>query len=346
MLGHRLLHGLAYVGLSFETMAIMHSLFERVKRNIEDPGGWGEIARDWVWKLAPAHTPEVEPTWKLAPGDLEGVRLVWPITYEWDQIAGWVRNLLAGFRRLVPVEWAEIPQLYPGIVLIRLIRGGQSHDMAIDCSDYLDQIAQECLKHAVCYFKMQYRKDGYGDDRIVPGGYVTHSLALYRYLHRLRRIKDRIEPTFDVYGRFGLSFATEIRKKAVALLNEQSDFHFTGSTKIVRHGQSLREVARARICIDLPGNGDFAFRLVDYLSVGTCIIGPPHRTVMHVPLVDRKHIIHCAPDLSDLVSLCRQYLENDAERKRVMHNTSEYFDRFLHRDQLARYYLRRVLDRT
>ena len=130
------------------------------------------------------------------------------------------------------------------------------------------------------------------------------------------------------------------------MLSEQSAFGFTGSTQRVRHGQSLREVAQAKICIDLPGNGDFCFRLIDYLAIGACIIGPAHRTVMHVPLVDREHLVHCEPDLSDLVSLCKRYLQDDDERRRMTSNARSYFDRYLHRDQLSAYYLHIALERA
>ena len=83
----------------------------------------------------------------------------------------------------------------------------------------------------------------------------------------------------------------------------------------------------------------YMFRLIDYLSVGICIVGPPHRTELPVSLVDRRHIILCGPDLSDLVSLCQQYLEDDTARRQVARNVREYFDRYLHRDQLSSFYL-------
>jgi hypothetical protein len=304
-----------------------------------------QIALDWIWRLSRDHSSPREPSWPVAPELLQRLRVFWPTTYEWPPAHGWVINLLAGLRRHVRVEPADIPQPYPGIVLVQFLSDGQPQDVVIDCSDYLDYINAEALDRAVVYFKMQFRKGGYGEDRIVPGGYPNNSRHLYKYLTKLRSIRDRAAPIFDVYGRFGLSYATEIRTKAVGLLSAQSLFRYEGGTKIVRYGQFLREVARAKVGIDLPGNGDFTFRLVDYLAIGVCIIGPPHRTEFPIPLVDREQIIHCAPDLSDLVRLCQQYLEDDDARQRVAHNARDYFDRFLHCDQLASYYLQRFLQR-
>jgi hypothetical protein len=36
--------------------------------------------------------------------------------------------------------------------------------------------------------------------------------------------------------------------------------------------QYLREIADSRVCIDLPGEGPFTYRLVEYLAIGSCII--------------------------------------------------------------------------
>ncbi|MFO0891127.1 MAG: glycosyltransferase [Isosphaeraceae bacterium] len=324
----------------------MNHLLRRVKRNLRDFQSLRELTSDWTWQLSPAHVPPVEPTWRISSDELRGACLHWPTTYQWEKASGWVRNLLAGFQRLLPVRRVALPQTYERIVLIQLASPAGTHDVVLDYSDYLDEVHAEALDRSLVYFKMQYRREGYGDARIVPGGYVNYSKPLYRYLRRLRVIKDQAAPTTDVYGRFGMQFASETRARAVAMLGAQSTFGFTGSTRIVRHGQSLREVARSRICIDLPGNGDFCFRLTDYLAVGACIIGPPHRTAMHVPLVDREHLVHCKPDLSDLVSLCQHYLDHEGERDRITSNAREFFDRYLHRDQLAAYYLRTALDRA
>lgn len=68
------------------------------------------------------------------------------------------------------------------------------------------------------------------------------------------------------------------------------------------------------------------------------------RNLLHVPLVDGEHVAFARPDLSDLVELCRYYLEHDEEREAMGRRAREYFDRYLHREQLASYYLSRASD--
>ena len=79
------------------------------------------------------------------------------------------------------------------------------------------------------------------------------------------------------------------------------------------------------------------------MAVGACVIAARHRTALHVPLVDGQHIVYVKDDLSDLVDLCRFYLENDDAREALCHNSRSYFDKYLHRDQLAAYYLHSCL---
>ena len=143
----------------------------------------------------------------------------------------------------------------------------------------------------------------------------------------------------------GLAFARETREKAMSLLAGQSGFSFTGGMNPISYLDFLKEVARSRICIDLPGLGPFCFRLVNYLAIGACVIAYPHAAILNSPLSDRKHIVYCKPDFSDLVDLCKYYLENDAEREQIAANAREFFDLNLHKDNLVRYYLHTCLRR-
>ena len=120
-------------------------------------------------------------------------------------------------------------------------------------------------------------------------------------------------------------------------------FRFFGGQHKVRYGSFLREVARAQICIDLPSYSPITFRLIDYLAIGTCIIGPPHASQLHVPLEDRVHLVYCKPDYSDLEELCTHYLEHAERRESLVRNSRRFFDTYLHRDQLAAYYLTKCL---
>ncbi|MBX6316107.1 MAG: glycosyltransferase family 1 protein, partial [Isosphaeraceae bacterium] len=281
-----------------------------------------------------------EPSWDLPSELASDLVIYWPTAYHWSPTVEWLNHIFISISKLVGVERAVIDQgPYEGTVIAQFFYQGHSYRVAIDFSDYMDHICQEALEGATCYFKMQYRRDGYGDDRIVPGGYPVSSPYFYQFLSKLRQDCDQKAKLYDVYGRFGLRFSAEIRRKAIALLSAAPDLNFVGGTEFVRNSRFLRDMARTKIGIDLPGNGDFCFRLIDYLAIGVCVIRPRPRTELPIPLIPNEHIIYCHEDLSDLVPLCRRYLADDAERERIARNARNYFDRYLHREQLARYYL-------
>lgn len=309
------------------------------KRLFSTLASWKHVVRERALKLAADHPSPFPPSWKLDPSDMRHVVVRWPTEYQWSEAHHWVRHLLAGMRRLVRVERQPVDQPYEGLVMIEMVVGDQSIKIAIDYGDYIDRVERAALDQAALYFKMQYLREGYGSAKVVPGGYVNPAQDFYKYVAWLRSVKDRRPPRFDVYGRFGLRFAAETRRRAVEMLRAQDRFRYEGDVAIVRYSRSLEEAAQAKICIDLPGNGDFCFRLIDYLGIGACVIAPRHHTLLHVPLEDRKHIVFAREDLCDLVDLCQYYLEHDDEREAIVRHSREFFDRYLHRDQLAGYYL-------
>ncbi len=215
--------------------------------------------------------------------------------------------------------------------------------IAVDYHD-LPAVNTDCLAHVALYFKMQYLRSGYDDAKILPGGYIASRESLYRHYCRLRELRER-GPRSDVYGRFGTRFSAEIRRRAIEILQHQTQFKFTGGTSLALYMQSLREAAQARVCIDMPGNGSFCHRLVEYLAVGCCIVAPRHTSITYPELRDREHIIYCRDDLADLAELCAHYVENDQAREMVSANAARFFDENLHPGQLAGYYLRTFHER-
>jgi len=286
----------------------------------------------------------INSSWAIDAEELQDVRIRWPAHYQWPTARFWVDTILYGLRQRVPLELAEIPQPYRGTVIFQFVREGQSHDVAIDYSDYLE-INEDSASRCPVYFKMQHLRGGYDRGNVLPGGYVCDSRKIYPHLARLRRLRDRRQFEFDVCGRFSTEFARETRRRAVDLLSNQSYFRYEGGLKKVKYLAFLKEVARARVCIDLPGEGDFCFRLMNYMAVGACIVGPRPRTTLQAPLIDRVHIAYTKDDLSDLVDVCRYYLEHESEREEMCLNSRRFFDEYLHKDNLSAYYLRSCLDR-
>jgi hypothetical protein len=306
---------------------------------------WRYVLRERYLKRFGAPSPPADCPWPLTAEATRELVLRWPTAYPWGDPGIWVRPLLNSLLDYFRVEFAPVPQPHTGALVTQLVRGGRGHDLVIDFADDPDLFHPSLVSRALVYFKMQYRPEGYGDARVVPGGYLNASPDYYHYLPWLRSVKDRRPPRFDVYGRFGPQFARSTRRRAVELLQAQDRFRYEGSLGIVRYSRSLEEVARARICIDLPGNGPFCFRLLDYLGVGACVVAPRHRAVLHVPLEDRKHIVYAREDLSDLLDLCQYYLGHEQEREQMVRSSRELFDRYLHRAQLAAYYVTKALER-
>lgn len=291
-----------------------------------------------------SHKPEkLNPDWDLNKNELKKLVIRWPAKYEWDPARDWVNIVLQGFREHVKVEIiTDIPQPYQGTVVYQVAINGKVHDVAIGYSDYMP-IDDQCAKQCSLYFKMQFKRGGYGYPTVIPGGYVAEGSNIYFQLGKLRRLRDKKNYIYDVYGRFGLNAAREIRERAINILNKQDLFQFEGGMKAVSYTEFLKEVAQSKICIDLPGQGDFCFRLINYMAVGACVIAYPHGTDLQVPLINGKHLVYCKPDYSDLVDLCKYYLDHYDEREQIAKNSREFFDLYLHKDNLTRYYLHEML---
>jgi len=314
---------------------------------IQRASWWRDYLNEFRWSLGKDYQSPATASFSVEPARLQGLVIRWPNTYEWATASKFLDDLLIGMQGLVRVEKVELAQPYHSAI-IQAVYDGATYDIALDYTDIMDRIENECLSRCRLYFKMQSRASGYDASeyettKIIPGGFINGDTKVYKFLPHVRRIASSQPALYDVYGRFGLDFAKETRSKAVRLLNEQQGFRFEGGLKKSRYSRFLQEVARAKIGIDLPGNGPLCFRLVDYFAVGACVIGPRHEALLHVPLEDRKHIVYTKDDLSDLVPLCAYYLEHDEERKAIGRNAREYFDSYLHRDQLARYYLHHIL---
>lgn len=290
---------------------------------------------------------------RIDAAELRGVAIRWPAVLQGPWENTWVEALFYGLRARVPVIIVhDIPQnILRGTVVIDFCRGARVHRICVNCFDYPDIVYlgkdNGSSPPLALEFKMQFRNGGYGNDNILPGGFVSDSALVDWFARGPRRARDQCRFEYDVYGRFGLSpgTGTELRKVALGMLQNQSRVRFYGGGTKVSFREFLGEIARARVCIDLPGNGPFCFRLVNYLAVGACVISPPHAVSMPVPLIDRTHIVYTRPDMSDLVDLCEHYVNDHAAREAVMTASRDYYRRHLYWRNHADYYLRAMLDR-
>jgi hypothetical protein len=317
-------------------------LRDRITINMH-PRTWVDRGVELAWRALPEQAPTVPLTWPLDRERLRDVVVRWPSTIHSNcraMIGGQVRDALGKYVR---TETAELPQPYDRVINFQIEIAGRSHRVMVETSDYPD-LNELAYADADLHFKMEYRKDGYGDrNRLLPGGYVPNDSAIYSYLPRLRKLRDEAPPRYEVSGRYGLSM--EKRRVPLEILRSSRRFAFYGGEGKVRYSRYLREVAQSRVCIDLPSMSSVTFRMIDYLAVGTCIVGPPHTNQMQAPFENGVHVAYCKPDYSDLEQVCAYYLENEPARQALITNSRTFFDRYLHRDQLGAYYLHHCLER-
>jgi hypothetical protein len=307
------------------------------------PRFWLDKGTELAWRTLPG--PAAQPpklTWPVDHEALRDVVVRWPWV-EWKarrMIGVQVRHWLSHYVR---TEDADIPQPFDRVITFEVDIRGRRHTVMVETSDYAE-LNEAAYAASALYFKMEFATEGYGvRDRLLPGGYTPNDLAIYRYLARLRAMRDEAPALYEVSGRYGLSM--EKRRVPMEILRGSRRFTFYGGEGKVRDSRYLREVARSRVCIDLPSMSSVTFRMIDYLAIGTCIVGPPHTNKMIEPFIDGVHVAYCKPDYSDLEEVCVRYLEDETARLALVRNSRAFFDTHLHPVQLGAYYVHHMLQR-
>lgn len=274
----------------------------------------------------------------------------WPAEYPHAGTHFWASQIFNGMRSIgVRIETCDVHQRPGNVMLLEVCDDEGKHLVAFD-NDDSPEIAEDIANNVLVYFKFQYGSDGYEYTNVVPGGYFPANNRVYRYLPLLRALRSRRSFRYDVYGRFGLRYGgAEIRRRAYELLSAREDFRpeislfkYPGGPDKVPYRTYLFEIPRAKVCVDMPGAGDLCNRLIDYLAVGACVVRPPPSVRLPVQLVDGEHLVYCASDLSDLGDVCAELVRDERERERIASNAREFFDRHLHRRELAAYHLAKI----
>ena len=318
-------------------MAIHRRHFRQAVR----PGTWKHLGRRAAWRIAARDDrPTVPLTWPISEDMAAQVRIRWPtrINAGRPSLKDCADRIKSGIAAHVPIEHADIPQPVGGVVLFHLLDRGAPRRVVIDTDDRM--VLNDSANEVDLYFKMQYARGGYGSPHIRPGGYVCLQHALYRYRWNWRKLRRRTVPSYDVYGRFGTTREKQdIRAGAISLLQAQNRFGFQGGAGAVWWGEYMDEMCNARVCLDLPGRGEFCYRLVEYLAVGACVIGPELATEMPAPLEPGVHLVRVPRSLDGLVDECERLLRDDAVRETVGRAAETYFDRYLALEQVGAYYV-------
>jgi hypothetical protein len=300
-----------------------------------NPRTWSSFATNAAWSRAGScAAPDV----RLSVDEPIAVR--WPLHYHEPVAESFVAPLKDGLAALATIVATDIAQPYAGIVLIDVDIAGERHRIAVDYSDLTD-VNAACVAEVHTYFKFQCLGSGYpAIANVQPGGYVASSAFLYANWCRLRALRNRAPASSDVFGRFGLRWGAPVREAAMSLLEADPEIEFSGGTRFTQHGRYMREMARSKVCVDMPGQGPFCCRMVDGLAMGCCIVTKRHSTVLPVDLREGVEILYCADDLSDLADLCKAYASDDSKRMPIEAAAAKYFDENLHPVRLAEHYIR------
>lgn len=305
-------------------------------RILRPAGDWLDLVRELPWRLRPTPRTRHPLSWPLPPDIRERLTIYWPRVYQWAPMDRIGIYLLPSLRRFATVRVVDLPQPYRGTILTRFEFDGNTSSVPFDVSDYLPLEAP--TNDCALYFKFQYASAGYDQDHVLPAGYIPASTLTTKMLPSFRREAARPN-RYEIYGRFGKEFEATLRSRAMKTLIDSRRFDVRGGMQKVRYSRSVREAAQAAISIDLPGNGPFCYRLVEYLAVGAFVVAYPHDAVMPVPLRHGHELVYMKPDLSDLLELCEYYLAHNDERDRIAAAARAYYDRYLHPDQLCAYYV-------
>src|SRR6201999_1442258 len=115
-----------------------------------------------------------------------------------------MRSIERGLGELATVERGPIPQRGLGIAIAHAHRGERSLSFAID---FFDEpiVDADVAAEVDLYFKLQYLREGYEQENVVPGGYVQPRSEPHDRFCRLRKYGAKHSGD-RVYGRFGAAY--------------------------------------------------------------------------------------------------------------------------------------------
>lgn len=306
---------------------------------------WRAAGQSVGWRVAELAARRADPLNDTPgfPADLAAdTVVVWPRSPS-AYALGWADPIRVGLAHHVAVVREEVAQP-EGNVFAFGIRSPQGLLRAAIDFDDLSTLAGD-PRGFDAYFKMQYARMGYDDERVVPGGYVSKKPSLYDFVDRWRALRANSQQPIDVFARFGLEHGAGVRARMLKLMTSQHEVSFEGGTKRMTWRSHTARLARSKIALDAPGRGEFSYRLVECLALGCCVVGPELANRFPIPLVNGTHEVRVGRDLDGLVETCARLVDDEDLRLEIGRSAERYFDQVLRREQLGAYYLSRCLDR-
>jgi hypothetical protein len=156
--------------------------------------------------------------------------------------------------------------------------------------------------------------------------------------------------------RYDVSFwaveSDPIRTQALGLIENKFDCRENGTTrsqvfkKYKRKGLFyLEELARCKIILNFRGVGWDTLRYWEVFGLNRFMISQRPQILIPDNFVDRKEIVFCKDDLSDLLDLCQYYLTHEAEREAIAQAGAKKARELHSTEARARFVLRTLRDR-
>lgn len=174
-------------------------------------------------------------------------------------------------------------------------------------------------------FKREYLSQHQSDARIKP-------LPMCMNLDRLPKNK-KFEKKYDVS--FWAVESDPIRTQALTLLQDHFDCRNNGTTtqqtfrKYARKGLFyLEELARCKIVLNLRGAGWDTLRYWECPAMGAFMVTQKPAITIPNDFVNNVHVVHCKEDLSDLLDICRYYLQHADQRETMAQKAQLHLQQF------------------
>jgi glycosyltransferase involved in cell wall biosynthesis len=221
--------------------------------------------------------------------------------------------------------------------IFELRRGDANVRCAFDYSDY-PIVSTYILGQVDIYFKC-VAPVGLLPPKVVSVGYFAGNASLLAKA-RGKILKHPPQKKFDVYGRFGSWTDSQPFRQAIVNNLRNSSLSYTGGFSVRVYPAYLKELMRARIALDVPGQAPLSYRLAEAMALGALVVCRKPACVLPEEMVDGVHYVAVKDDGSNVVEVCQELLEDEERRQKIVNEAMIFFDRNFSPQSMARRILR------
>jgi glycosyltransferase involved in cell wall biosynthesis len=329
----------------------------------------------YLWHLnwylnAPGQMPLTSDLDQYLPlPNLRCAKIFWPNRYCWDRGKRKLDLMERELSRFAPVERYDVAAKgfewhskggFPVPDEIRTLIGkprnpknpydirGELFEVAVNghvirCAyDYSDYpvISTKIMNEVDLYFKCTAPHESL-PSKVIRIGYFSKNATLLSKA-RLRMFTNSLKKDIDVYGRFG-SWTDSQRFRQIILNSlRESSLNFIGGFGVRIYPSYLKELMRAKIALDVPGQGPISHRLTEAMALGALVVSTKPACVFPEEIIDGTHYVAIKSDGRDVVEICAAFLEDEHRRQTIANEAMRFFDRNFSPQSMARRILRAV----